>query len=488
MMKKCFCSLAMALLSFPIWAAEEPFDSNNELFCSSINTYGVEKGLSLYKRKQVIFFRNDTAYVVAVSKSSELDPFWIAKELEDMPVDDQFAYDDHADKIVFSSVGKLYYSYWKDNSWSRHKRLKMEGVNLKMTHPYNDAFSQPDKIERMFHPTFAKGGDRMYFAAVSKGRTDLDLWYADRGPEDTWLAPHRLAVNTEANEEHPFVVGDSLLYFSSNRAENQRANLYYVDLTEEQPVARISVLSSTSSDEIGIVVVGDRAHLISDRCPTRPGQVCDDNIFKAQVVRREKKEAGISFKDIPETFPKDVASPYDVLPYVFRTMTEAEADSALARGEKLEHDRLMRLDSVAKAKADSVLWVALNSVDENRRAQMLTNNVAKTESKVIFYFDSDDDHLSDKYATDLDAIVQYIKSEPQAKFLIYGFTDERGTDKYNQNLSVRRAQSVFRALRDKGVPTSNLLLTGFGERGLVVKNAKTEDEHQKNRRVEIRKM
>lgn len=487
-MKKFFGLFALALSVLPAQAAEEPFEDGRELIYSSINSYGVEKGLSLYKRKQVIFFRNDTAYVVAVSKSSELDPFWIAKELENMPVDDQFAYDDHADKIIFSSVGKLYYSYWKDNSWSRHKRLKMEGVNLKMTHPYNDASSQPDKIERMFHPTFAKGGDRMYFAAVSKGRTDLDIWYADRGPEDTWLAPHRLTVNTEANEEHPFVVGDSLLYFSSNRAENQRANLYYVDLTAERPEAKISVLSGLNSDEIGIVVVDDRAHLISNRCQNRPGKVCDDNIFKAQIVKREQREGGISFKDIPETFPKDVASPYDVLPYVFRTMTEAEADSALARGEKLERDRLMRLDSIAKAKADSVLWVALNSVDENKRAKMLTTNVAKTESKVIFYFDSDDDRLSDKYADDLDAIVQYIKADPNGKFLIYGFTDERGTDKYNQNLSVRRAQSVFRALCEKGVPTSNLLFTGFGERGLVIKKAKTEEEHQKNRRVEIRKM
>ena len=135
-----------------------------------------------------------------------------------------------------------------------------------------------------------------------------------------------------------------------------------------------------------------------------------------------------------------------------------------------------------------MLWVALNSVDENKRAKMLTTNVAKTESKVIFYFDSDDDRLSDKYADDLDAIVQYIKADPNGKFLIYGFTDERGTDKYNQNLSVRRAQSVFRALCEKGVPTSNLLFTGFGERGLVIKKAKTEEEHQKNRRVEIRKM
>lgn len=487
-MKKFFGLFAFALAALQTQAAEEPFENGCELFCSSINTFGVEKGLSLYKRKQVIFFRNDTAYVVAVSKSSELDPFWIAKELEVLPVDDQFAYDDHADKIIFSSVGKLYYSYWKDNSWSRHKRLKMEGVNLKMTHPYSDAFSKPGNIQRIYHPTFAKGGDRMYFAAVSKGRTDLDLWYADRGPEDTWLAPHCLTINTDANEEHPFVVGDSLLYFSSNRAENQRANLYYVDLTAEQPVARVSVLSNPLSDEIGIVVVDERAHLISDRCPLRADQVCDDNIFKAQAVRREKREAGISFKDIPETYPKDVASPYEVLPYVFRTMTEAEADSALARGEKLERDRLMRLDSIAKAKADSVLWVALNSVDENQRAKMLTSNVAKTESKVIFYFDSDDDQLNAKYSDDLDAIVQYIKSDANAKFLIYGFTDERGTDKYNQNLSVRRAQSVFRALCDKGVPASNLLFTGFGERGLVIKKAKTEEEHQKNRRVEIRKM
>lgn len=487
-MKKIFGLLMLALSCLQAQAAEEPFESGRELIYSSINNYSVEKGLSLYKRKQVIFFRNDTAYVVAVSKSSELDPFWIATELENLPVDDQFAYDDHADKIIFSSVGKLYYSYWRDNSWSQHKRVKMEGVNMKMVHPYNDPISNPKNIQRIFHPTFAKGGDRMYFAAMSKDRTDLDIWYADRGPEETWLAPHRLAINTDANEEHPFVVGDSLLYFSSNRAENKRANLYYVDLTAEKQEAKVSVLSNANSDEIGLVVVDDRAHLISDRCPLRADQVCDDNIFKAQVVRREEREAGISFKDIPESVPANVKNPYDVLPFVFRTMTEAEADSALAHGEKLRKDRLMRLDSIAKAKADSVLWVALNSVDENKRASMLTNNVAKTESKVIFYFDLDDDHLNDKYAADLDAIVQYIQSDPNSKFLVYGFTDERGTDKYNQNLSVRRAQSVFNALCDKGVPSSKLLFTGFGERGLVVKNAKTEEEHQKNRRVEIRKM
>lgn len=476
------CSSLMAM------AAEEPFEKGNELVYSSINTYGVEKGLSLYKRKQVIFFRNDTAYVVAVSSSSELDPFWVAKELEPIPVDDQFAYDDHADKVVFSSVGKLYFSYWKDNSWTPHKRLKMEGVNMKIKHPYTDSISNPAQIQRIYHPTFAKGGDRMYFAAVSKGRTDLDIWYSDRGPEETWLAPHRLAQNTEANDEHPFVVGDSLLYFSSNRDKSQRANFYYIDLTEPNAPARLSVLSNPTSDEIGLVVVDDRAHLISNRCPLRAEQVCDENIFKAQVVKREKREAGISFKDIPESVPQNASNPYDALPYVFRTMTAAEADSALARGEKLRLDRLMRLDSIAKAKADSVLWIALNSADENKRAVMLTNNVAKTDSKVIFYFDTDDDQLNDKYKTDIDTIVQYIESDPNGKFLIYGFTDSRGTDKYNQDLSVRRAQTVFQTLCDRGVSPTKLLFTGFGERGLAVKNAKTEEEHQKNRRVEIRKM
>lgn len=489
-MKKILSLLALLMCGLFVRAAEEPFESGNELIYSSINTMGVEKGLSLYKRKQVIFFRNDTAYVVAVSFSSELDPFWIAKELEHLPVDDQFAYDDHADKIIFSSLGKLYYSYWKEDSWTPHRRVKMEGVNMKVKHATDDKDSHPEFIQKMYNPTFAKGGDRMYFSAVSKGRSDLDLWYSDRGPEDTWLSPHRLTINTDANEEHPFVVGDSLLYFSSNRAENQRANLYYVDLTAKEPVARISVLSNKNSDEIGIVVVDDRAHLISNRRKDRPDRVLDENIFMAQIVFHEKKEAGISFKDIPETVPQEnVSAPYEVMPFVFRTMTEAEADAALARGEKLRADRLVALDSIAQAKADSALRVAISTVGENTGANRVTDNVAKTHDKVIFYFDLDDDKLQEKYNADIDAIVQYIlSSDDKSKFLIYGFTDERGSDMYNQNLSVRRAQRVFQALCDRGVPSAKLLFTGFGERGLVVKNAKTEAEHQKNRRVEVRKM
>lgn len=487
-MKRFIALLIFASTLLHVQAAVEPFEKGNELIHSSINTYEVEKGLSLYKRKQVIFFRNDTAYVVAVSFNSELDPFWVAKELEPLPVDEQFAYDDHADKIIFSSVGKLYYSYWKNDSWTPHMRVKMEGVNMKMKHPYNDNVGHPKDIDRLYHPTFAKGGDRMYFAAVSKGHTDLDIWYADRGPDNTWLAPHKMAFNTDANEEHPFVVGDSLLYFSSNRAENSRANLYYVDLTAENPVAKISVLSNPTSDEIGLVVVDDRAHILSDRCALRADQVCDYNIFKAQIVTHEKKIAGISFKDIPESVPQgNIEAPYEVLPYVFRTMTEAEADSALAHGEKVRKDRLVALDSLAKVKADSVLRVAIGTVDENTSAAKVTDNVSATDSKVIFYFDLDDDRLLEKYNADLDAIVKYIGSD-DSKYLIYGFTDERGTDMYNQNLSVRRAQSVFQALCDRGVPASKLMFTGFGERGLVVKHAKTEAEHQKNRRVEVRKM
>jgi outer membrane protein OmpA-like peptidoglycan-associated protein len=84
-------------------------------------------------------------------------------------------------------------------------------------------------------------------------------------------------------------------------------------------------------------------------------------------------------------------------------------------------------------------------------------------------------------------LINYINSNPDSKFLIYGFTDERGTTAYNQDLSVRRAQRVFEELVAKGVPATKLMFTGFGKRGLVVKKAKTEAEHQMNRRVEIRK-
>jgi len=74
--------------------------------------------------------------------------------------------------------------------------------------------------------------------------------------------------------------------------------------------------------------------------------------------------------------------------------------------------------------------------------------------------------------------VQYTRLE------VNGYTDTSGTPKYNQGLSVRRAQSVAAELVKDGVPKAAISIQGFGETHLLFPTGAGVREPQ-NRRVEI---
>src|SRR5271165_4836041 len=74
--------------------------------------------------------------------------------------------------------------------------------------------------------------------------------------------------------------------------------------------------------------------------------------------------------------------------------------------------------------------------------------------------------------------VQYTRIE------VNGYTDTSGTPKYNQGLSVRRAQAVAAELVKDGVPKAAISIQGFGETHLLVQTGPGVREPQ-NRRVEI---
>lgn len=67
---------------------------------------------------------------------------------------------------------------------------------------------------------------------------------------------------------------------------------------------------------------------------------------------------------------------------------------------------------------------------------------------------------------------------------VNGYTDTSGTARYNQALSLRRAQNVAAELMRDGVPRSAISIRGFGETHLLVPTGPNVREPQ-NRRVEI---
>jgi outer membrane protein OmpA-like peptidoglycan-associated protein len=104
--------------------------------------------------------------------------------------------------------------------------------------------------------------------------------------------------------------------------------------------------------------------------------------------------------------------------------------------------------------------------------------------KVEFHFN--EARIKDESFPLLDEVVKTLKENPQIqKISIEGHSDERGEARYNQKLSAGRVQTVLNYLVEHGVEAKRLTSKGFGEARPLIKGATTEEDHQKNRRVEF---
>jgi YVTN family beta-propeller protein len=101
---------------------------------------------------------------------------------------------------------------------------------------------------------------------------------------------------------------------------------------------------------------------------------------------------------------------------------------------------------------------------------------------VTFGFDSSD--VKPIAFPTLDSIVATLTAEPALRAVIEGHTDSVGTESYNRDLSQRRAYSVVSYFVGKGIASSRLTATGYGESMPIASNS-TDDGRQRNRRVEI---
>ncbi len=79
---------------------------------------------------------------------------------------------------------------------------------------------------------------------------------------------------------------------------------------------------------------------------------------------------------------------------------------------------------------------------------------------------------------------------PNMKIELSSHTDCRASDEYNEVLSQRRASSAVKYLVDRGINQDRMTAQGYGEHVLVNECADdvpcTEEQHQDNRRTEIK--
>jgi outer membrane protein OmpA-like peptidoglycan-associated protein len=108
--------------------------------------------------------------------------------------------------------------------------------------------------------------------------------------------------------------------------------------------------------------------------------------------------------------------------------------------------------------------------------------VVEFSSAVLFGFDQSD--LSAEAKANLDKLVKVLNTYPDTNIEVQGHTDSKGSETYNQNLSVKRATSVSDYLAANQITTNRITTKGFGET-LPEYDNETEEGRAQNRRVEF---
>jgi outer membrane protein OmpA-like peptidoglycan-associated protein len=108
--------------------------------------------------------------------------------------------------------------------------------------------------------------------------------------------------------------------------------------------------------------------------------------------------------------------------------------------------------------------------------------VVEFSNNILFGFDKSS--LSADAKSNLDKLVTVLEAYPDTDIEIQGHTDSKGSQAYNENLSIERSKAVSDYLISNNVAADRLTIVGYGETMPKYDND-TEEGRAQNRRVEF---
>lgn len=310
----------------------------------------------------------------------------------------------HKDKIGDPSVDnglystQLYYSFYDvdRNGWSSFKPL----------FEYQEGYSYA-------HPTFFNNGKSLMFSSDRPGGLGgMDLYMVHWDPErQKWGEPINMGapVNTEGDEIYPRIAGN-ILYFSSNGQEGfggydiYRVSFGY-DLVLAGSLFHFPYPINTTNNDFGIYFNDRSGYFISDR-------------------------RGIDGRDDIYTFDNTVSS----------------LNSSSAIGVSAEY-------SAMKGDLNLITRLASSNTEIFEKELLITPAFTVPEEGELLlsvYFDFNQDQLDIQSIAKLQALLENPGFHEVREIAAIGYADEFGSDRYNKDLSARRAISVGRFLSDNG--------------------------------------
>jgi peptidoglycan-associated lipoprotein len=384
-------------------------------------------------------------------------------------------------------------------------------------------------------PAFSRDGKTLYFSSNRAGGVGgLDIYRVNMDASGRFGNPVNMgkAINTAGDEMFPFVAPDGKLYFASDG----HPGLGKLDLFEavrtggKITVENMGLPYNSAMDDFGLSTdENGNVFFTSNRAG---GKGNDDIYYYIAPPKEEETETGEPNNPLANsnTPDKDPNKTTKIVNYYLKGSVFAAnetnptlLDSARIRIYKLEAgleelitetytqngvfgplaveddtDYLVLADKnefLTKREGFSMFGRTIPQILLKKPVTDTTFNVNLTLDQVFIgktfrleniYYDLDKFDIRADAAVELDKLVQILKDNPTIKIELGSHTDSRGSDIYNIRLSQKRAESVINYLAIKGISKERLVARGYGETELLVANAKSEEEHQINRRTEFK--
>lgn len=463
-------TISAILLSAPCILA----NALESLECNFINKFVNVDGfeaVSHLNDTTIIIKRSDSLFVAKTDNLGKVYDYVYDKNLTSLKAEGQIAFDGK-ETYYYTNGGKMYVAKIKDGKIASAGPAVIPGTVMgreKYDHSalvYASWHYKPEDTIRVSNPTISTNGKQLFFSANLKGSKGRDIYSSNINTNGTFSQPRKLgkSVNSDGDEDFPYIRKDGQITFCSNR-KNSSA------LTDKGNYnVYISKTNTTDAPELMQAFV-ERNTPVIVKVDTVPAPVTDTLVAV-----------------VPDT----IKPAPDTLIAVTEPVKPAKKDDDEYVDEPTENGRILQaLAYDSDSTGYPVSAQALSDIfqDDQDAMVMASKHVVAGVDKRIFYFDYDTDVLNNKeYEKDIKCIVDFINFYPGNSFLIIGHTDERGTREYNNALSLRRAKKIESILTQRGISRSRMFVMGLGEDRPVIRNAQTEEQHQKNRRVEILKM
>lgn len=411
----------------------------------------------------------------------------------------------HEGVVSFSPDGKsLYFSResFHDKIFERDSlsRNKFSVLNLyKSTNELGvwsegEALSLNSENYSVKNPAVSPDGKTLFFSSdMAGGMGQFDIYAAPINDDGSIGEPTNLGqkVNTEGQEMFPFVSADNTLYFSSDGHLGLGGmDVFFAKLVDGKvgPVRNVGIPVNGNADDFAFSINETGEGFVSSN---REGGMGSDDVYAVKVLQ--------PICDVLVTVTVKDSETGLILAGASVNVTDSEGNviGTKTTSDKGEVNYITECDTQLYLTANMAEYES-NSTnipgtsEEEVSAEILLDPIDEIilANKVMLnpiYFDFDKSNITAQAAFELDKLIELMNKYQSIVIRAESHTDSRGSAKYNQGLSDRRALTTAQYVISKGIDASRINGVGMGESSPVndCGSACNEEEHQMNRRSEF---